>query len=88
MMELIERLINKNKPFLIIKYGVVFSDMANNCYELVTIDHNHRLHFAPIERQVAIKAIHRFRLPLLHEMDKRNMIWGDERFKEKYGRYK
>ena len=55
MMELIERLINKNKPFLIIKYGVVFSDMANNCYELVTIDHNHRLHFAPIERQVAVK---------------------------------
>jgi hypothetical protein len=85
MMAFIESLISRDKPFLIIKYCLSSLDMANNAYEIVTLG-GKKLRYFPIERPDAVSAITRFELPLLHEMDNRNMIWGDERFKEKYKR--
>ena len=79
----IDSLVERGKPFLIVKYCLSSLDRANNAYEVVTIG-SHHLNYTPIERNVVIKAIRKHELPLLHEMDNRNMIWGDDRFKEKY----
>ena len=83
MLEFIEGLIKRGKPFLLIKYGITFFDVANNCYEVVTMGRKN-LNYAPIERSAAIAAINKFNLPLLHQIDSRNMIWGDENFKVKF----
>lgn len=83
MLVFIESLIKRGKPFLLIKYGITFFDVANNCYEVVTMG-SKGLNYAPIERSEAIRAIDKFNLPLLHQIDSRNAIWGDEKFKEKY----
>lgn len=83
MLGFIEGLIKRGKPFLLIKYGITFFDVANNCYEVVTMGRKN-LNYAPIERSAAIAAINKFNLPLLHSLDSRNMIWGDENFKVKF----
>lgn len=80
---LIDSLVERDKPFLIIKYCLTCLDRANNAYEVVTIG-SRKLIYTPIDRDVAIKAIRRHELELLHKSDNRNMIWGDYRFKEKY----
>lgn len=79
----IDSLVERGKPFLIVKYCLTSLDVANNAYEIVTIG-SHHLYYMPISRDVATQAIIRHELPLLHEVDNRNMIWGDERFKELY----
>lgn len=84
MEEVIDKYIRRKKPFLIIKYGIVaFNGAANNAYELVTLG-TKELHYYPIERKVAKEAIEKHNLPLLHKVDSRNMIWGDEEFKVKF----
>ena len=84
MEEVIEKYIRRKKPFLIIKYGIVaFNGATNNAYELVTLG-TKKLQYFPIERKIAKEAIKKHNLPLLHEMDSRNMIWGDEEFKVKF----
>lgn len=83
IMAFIEGLIKRDKPFLIIKYSISFSDMCSSCYEVVTMGGGN-LHYLPIDRRVAMSAVRLHELPLLHSLDNRNMIWGDERFKELY----
>ena len=83
MLGFIEGLIKRGKPFLLIKYGITFFDVANNCYEVVTMG-SKNLNYVSIERSAAIAAINKFNLPLLHSLDSRNMIWGDENFKVKF----
>lgn len=83
VMAFIEGLIKRDKPFLIIKYGVSFVGMSNSCYEVVTIGGG-KLHYMPIDRRAAMSAVRLHELPLLHEVNNRNMIWGDTRFKKKY----
>ena len=85
MIGAIESIIKRDKPYLIIKYANVFLEQANNVYEIVTLAGN-QLRYLPIDRKDALNAIRKFDIPLLHKMDNRNMIWGDERFKEKYRR--
>ena len=68
---------------MIIKYCLTSLDVANNAYEIVTIG-SHHLYYMPISRDVATQAIIRHELPLLHEVDNRNMIWGDKDFKKAY----
>lgn len=80
---LIDSLVERDKPFLIIKYCLTCLDRTNNAYEVVTIG-SRKLIYTPIDRDVAIKAIRRHELELLHKSDNRNMIWGDERFKVKF----
>lgn len=80
---LIDSLVERGKPFLIVKYCLTSLDRANNAYEVVTLG-SRKLNYTPIERNIAIKAIHKHELPLLHELDSRNMIWGDENFKVKF----
>lgn len=81
MEEVIEKYVRRNKPFLIIKYGIIaFNGLANNAYELVTLG-TKKLKYYPIEREVAKGVIEKYNLPLLHKVDSRNMIWGDENFK-------
>lgn len=80
---LIDSLVERGKPFLIVKYCLTSLDIANNAYEVVTIG-SHHLYYTPIERDVAMQAISRHDLPLLHKMDNRNMIWGDKTFKKAY----
>lgn len=80
---LIDSLVERGKPFLIVKYCLTSFDRANNAYEIVTIG-SHHLYYTPIERDVAMQAISRHELPLLHKMDNRNMIWGDRDFKKAY----
>ena len=80
---LIDSLVERGKPFLIVKYCLTSLDKANNAYEVVTMG-SRKLNYTPIERNVAIKAIRKHELPLLHELDNRNMIWGDEDFKKAY----
>ena len=81
MQEIIEKYVRRKKPFLIIKYGIIaFNGLANNAYELVTLGKK-RLQYFPIERKEAIETIEKYNLPLLHKVDSRNMIWGDENFK-------
>ena len=80
---LIDSLVERGKPFLIVKYCLTSLDRANNAYEVVTIG-SHHLNYTPIERNVAIKAIRKYELPLLHEMDNRNMIWGTTDFKQAF----
>ena len=79
----IDSLVERGKPFLIIKYCLTSLDVANNAYEIVTIG-SHHLYYMPISRDVATQAIIRHELPLLHEVDNRNMIWGDKDFKKAY----
>ena len=84
MEEVIKKYVRRNKPFLIIKYGVTaFNGLANNAYELVTLGKK-KLQYFPIERDVAKKVIEKYNLPLLHKVDSRNMIWGDDNFKVKF----
>lgn len=83
MLVFIESLIKRGKPFLLIKYSITFADVANNCYEVVTMS-SKGLNYALIERNEAIRAIDKFNLPLLHQIDSRNAIWGDENFKVKF----
>lgn len=81
--EVIDKYVRRKKPFLIIKYGTTFLDRANNIYEVVTIGAG-KLRYMPIERRVALDAIDRYEIPLLHSLDSRNMIWGDENFKKQF----
>ena len=83
----VESLLERNKPFLIIKYCVTMCERSNNVYEIVTIS-GHKLQYLPIDRNEAIEVIEKFELPLLYEMDSRNMIWGDDRFLEYYKKRK
>lgn len=84
MEEVIEKYIRRKKPFLIIKYGIVaFNGATNNAYELVTLG-TKKLHYFPIERKVAKEVIEKYNLALLHKVDSRNMIWGDENFKKQF----
>lgn len=84
MQEVIDGYERRKKPFLIIKYGIVaFNGVTNNAYELVTSG-TKKLHYFPIERKVAREVIEKHNLPLLHKLDSRNMIWGDEEFKVKF----
>lgn len=83
IMSFIEGLIKRDKPFLIIKYGVSFVGMTNSCYEVVTMGGG-KLHYMPIDRRIANEAICLHELPFLHKVDNRNMIWGDKEFKKKY----
>jgi hypothetical protein len=71
------------QPFLIVKYATTFLEVTNNTYEVVTLG-SKKLRYFPIDRSDALLAIHKFDLPLLHKVDNRNMVWGDERFKERY----
>lgn len=87
IMAFIEGLIKRDKPFLIIKYSVSFNDMCSSCYEVVTMGGG-KLHYMPIDRRVAMSAVRLHELPLLHEMNNRNMIWGDKRFKAMYKKLK
>lgn len=80
---LIDSLVERGKPFLIIKYASVFLDRANNAYEIVTIGGS-KLRYTPIDRKEALEAISKYELPLLHKVDNRNMIWGDENFKKQF----
>ena len=80
---LIDSLVERGKPFLIVKYCLSSLDRANNAYEIVTIG-SHHLNYTPIERKVVIKAIRKHELPLLHEMDNCNMIWGTTDFKQAF----
>lgn len=84
MDEVIERMVKKGKPFLIIKYGVTaFNGLANNAYELVTLGAK-KLQYFPLDRTVAIRVIEQHNLPRLYRLDGRNEIWGDEKFKEQF----
>lgn len=87
IMAFVGSLVERNKPFLIIKYASVFLDRANNAYEVVTLGGS-KLRYTPIDRKVALEAIKKFELPLLHSLDNRNMIWGDKRFKTMYKKLK
>lgn len=80
---LIDSLVDRGKPFLIVKYCLSSMDRVNNAYEVVTIG-SHQLNYTPIEREIAIKAIRKHELPMLYEMDNRNMIWGTTDFKQTY----
>jgi hypothetical protein len=84
MEEVIDKYIRRKKPFLIIKYGIVaFNGVTNNAYELVTLG-TKKLQYFPIEQKIATESIEKYNLPLLHKVDSRNMIWGDEEFKVKF----
>lgn len=83
IMEFVDGLIKRDKPFLIIKYCLSIFDIASNAYEIVTIEGS-KLRYLSIDRNVALEAIDRYELPLLHKIDNRNMIWGDKKFKKKY----
>lgn len=87
MARAIESLLERDKPFLVIKYSVTMCGRTNNVYEIVTLSGG-KLQYLTIDRGEAIKAINKFSLPLLYEMDSRNMIWGDDRFKDKFKRRK
>lgn len=88
MEEIIDKYIRRKKPFLIIKYGIVaFNGDANNAYELITLGMK-KLHYYPIERKIAKEVIEKLNLPLLHKVDNRNMIWGDENFKKQFKKKK
>lgn len=86
-MEFIEGLIERDKPFLIIKYSISFKDMCSSCYEVVTMGGGN-LHYMPIDRRVAMSVVRLHELPLLHEMNNHNIVWGDKRFKAMYKKLK
>ena len=83
MMAFIESLDRKCKPFLIIKYETTFCGSSNTAYEIVTIC-SKKLRYMSIERSLALDAIRKFGLPLLHSLSNRNMVWGSENFREVY----
>lgn len=78
----IKRLIRNKKPYLIIKYGAWFGDIANNMWELVVINADYRIRFYSLERKEALELIDDMNIPKLYRMDSRNEIWGDKNFKE------
>ena len=80
---LIDSLVERGKPFLIVKQCLSCLDRTNNAYEVVTMGSS-KLNYTSIERNVAMQAIHKHELPLLHKLDNRNMIWGDKDFKKAY----
>lgn len=84
---LIDSLVERGKPFLIIKYCLKSLDRANSAYEIVTICGS-KLRYMPIDRKGALEAISKYGLPLLHKVDNRNMIWGDEEFKKQFNKRK
>lgn len=86
-MAFIEGLIKRDKPFLIIKYSISFNDICNSYYEVVTMGGG-KLHYMPVDRREALSAVRLHELPLLHEVNNRNMIWGDKRFKTMYNKLK
>ena len=77
----------KGIPFIVIKYGISAFGHSNNIYELLSI-RNERVETTALERDDAVAIISRLSLPLLHSLDNRNMIWGDENFKETYKKLK
>lgn len=84
LQDIIAKMVNKKKPFIIIKYGITdFNGQANNVYELVTLGRKN-LQYVLLDRHIALGAIRKYNLPQLHKMDNRNVIWGDERFKDKF----
>lgn len=87
MLSFIEMLVKKDKPFLIIKYGITFLDITSSCYEIVTLGSG-KLSYTPIDRRIAVQAINKFDIPILHQVGNRDMIWGNEKFKEKYKKMK
>lgn len=90
MVERIRRLVESKTPFLIVKYGVTFVGITSNSYDLVLMDRN-KLQYLPVSRRDVVRMLREFDLPILWDAgDSHNMIWGDERFKEKFqkGGYK
>ena len=87
MLSFIEMLVKKDKPFLIIKYGITFLDITSSYYEIVTLGSG-KLSYTPIDRRIALQAISKFDIPMLHQVCNRDTIWGNEKFKEKYRRMK
>lgn len=77
----------KGIPFIIIKYGITAFGHSNNIYEMLSI-RNGRVETNALERDDAVAMIYRLSLPLLHTLDNRNTIWGDEKFKENYKKIK
>lgn len=73
----------KGIPLIVIKYSISAFSMANNVYELLWIK-NGKMEYRPLERIDAVAIIKSLELPVLHKVDNRNMIWGDERFKTEY----
>ena len=77
-------MVENKKPFLLIKYGITaFNGVACNAYDVVTLGTT-KLQYLPIERKVALKIIDKHDLPLLHKLDSRNEVWGDEKFREQF----
>lgn len=90
MIERVRRLVESNTPFLIVKYGVTFVGITSNSYDLVLMDRN-KLQYLPVNRRDVVRVLREFDLPILWDAgDSHHMIWGDERFKEKFqkGGYK
>lgn len=87
MTRAVASLLERDKPFLIIKYCVTMCERANNVYEIVTLG-GRKLQYLSLDRSEAIEVINKFKLPLLYEMDSRNMIWSDDRFLECYQKMK
>lgn len=90
MVERVRRLVESKTPFLIVKYGVTFVGITSNSYDLVLMDRN-KLQYLPVSRRDVVRVLREFDLPILWDAeDSHNMIWGDERFKEKFqkGGYK
>jgi hypothetical protein len=83
MLEVVKRLIKKDKPFIIIKYGVFAIGYCMSAYELITLN-NDKLSYKTLSREDAHNIIQCFNLPMLHKMDSHNIVWGDKRFKEIY----
>jgi hypothetical protein len=73
----------KGIPILVIKYSISAFSMANNVYELLWIK-NGKMECLPLERIDAVTIIKTLSLPMLHKVDNRNVIWGDENFKAEY----
>lgn len=87
MVCVIENLVKKRKPFLIIKYSAMSCGVSNVIYEVVYLSKwGNRYH--TIDRRDALHAMKVLKLPLLHKVDNRHMIWGDENFKEEYKAWK
>lgn len=79
--KIVKKLIKKDKPFIIIKYGVFAIGFCMSAYELFTLNKD-RLNYKTLSREEAQNIINHFDLPMLHKMDSHNIVWGDKRFKE------
>lgn len=80
---IVKSMYKKGIPFIIQKYGVAAFGISNNLYELLYIKTD-RIETRPLERDDAQELITKLGLPILHYVDSRNTIWGDENFKKKY----